>query len=365
MMHRAGSGDRGTAIGATEDRGPGRRGVAVGWLLVLFAAGCGTPPPEVLEPLEPAPEGGGGAGGPGRVSIDAAAQLGAEYRIRRGDLLEVSVAGDPDTAKIVPVGPDGRLSYLYVGDVEAAGRTFQELREEIEMRLREGEIYREPHVAVLGREFAGNTVSILGAVKSPGRLVLTQETRLMDVIAQAGGFERETSGAFEQEVADLAGAVLIRGDRVVDLDFRRLFGTGAPDLSQNIAVQGGDTVYVPSFRNRLVYILGEVGSPRAVRYWDGLTVLGAIVEAGGFNTRASPGHVVVVRGGVREPRPYRANVSRIQTGRSSDIPLSPGDIVYVPASAVSRLQEISAKLIPVFNAVILEDQALRIGEARW
>lgn len=71
---------------------------------------------------------------------------------------------------------------------------------------------------------------------------------------------------------------------------------------------------------RPFYVLGEVRQPGEFAYTSGMTVLGAIAKAGGYDYRARKGEVVLIRVVKGEGVEYRA------TERT---PLEPGDIIKV------------------------------------
>lgn len=78
------------------------------------------------------------------------------------------------------------------------------------------------------------------------------------------------------------------------------------------------SVEVQTFRP--YYVLGEVRQPGEFPYTSGLTVLGAIARAGGYDYRAREGEVVLTRRVADETKEYRA---------TELTPLQPGDIVKV------------------------------------
>ena len=140
---------------------------------MLLAAGCGAVGLEELEPQpteEPPPR-----QEPPAIAVGPPVPHVIEpYRIKPLDVLEVSLLGEEDMTKRVVVAPDGRLSYFVASDIVAGERTFAELRAAIRERLKE--YFVDPQVCVTGREFAGNTVSILGQVrKSAAGLFLTRD----------------------------------------------------------------------------------------------------------------------------------------------------------------------------------------------
>ena len=83
------------------------------------------------------------------------------------------------------VRPDGFITFPLVGDLQAVGKTTQELAAEIQQKLRSYVI--DPHVTVLVREFRTVSVQVLGEVKTPGYYQVRAGARLLDVLGLAGG----------------------------------------------------------------------------------------------------------------------------------------------------------------------------------
>ena len=117
-----------------------RKFIFVAWATIL--AGCASTPPL------------GGAG----VEVLTASQLPVPtradlasstrpYLIGPYDKLSIDVFGVDDLKREVQIDASGRLSFPLVGVIKAAGRTPDELAEEIEDRLR-GRFVRQPQVTV-------------------------------------------------------------------------------------------------------------------------------------------------------------------------------------------------------------------------
>ena len=92
-----------------------------------------------------------------------------EYILGPTDVVQVSVWRNPDLSVAVPIRPDGRISVPLVGDVQASGRTPEDLSSSIESRL--AEFIREPQVSIVvtgmnSHEFT-DRVRITGAVQAP------------------------------------------------------------------------------------------------------------------------------------------------------------------------------------------------------
>lgn len=168
------------------------------------------------------------------------------YQIKPGDMLDIAIIAEDDSFRQVVVGPDGRISYLTVRDMMAAGKTFARLREDLTAAL--GRYYVEPQVELTGKTFSGNTITVLGMVNKPGRYQLRQKTRLLDALALAGGLrERLTDFGVVSEAADLSRAVLIRGGDVMPVDFHNLLcGEPREIIRNNALVKPGDSIYIPA-----------------------------------------------------------------------------------------------------------------------
>ena len=128
------------------------------------------------------------AGRPGvrDSSAPALAQgVAAEYKLHAGDKIEISVWKEPDLQRSVNVRPDGRFSFPLTGDVVAAGRSVEEVRGDIENRLKK--YIPEPVVTVTAVETGGNRVYVIGQVARPGMFVMNPELNVLQALTLAGG----------------------------------------------------------------------------------------------------------------------------------------------------------------------------------
>ncbi len=152
-----------------------------------------------------------------------------EYRIVPGDILVLNFGpreGIPtDLVRQAEVRLDGRITVFPIGDVVAAGRTPVELQTEL-IRLLAGE-YRQPRVTVELVKSVANRVHVLGRVKKPGSQVVQSLPTLLQVIAEAGGFEDDAArnsvivmhrvGLGSVSVARIRAGHLLRGGGDVPL----------------------------------------------------------------------------------------------------------------------------------------------------
>jgi len=303
--------------------------------------------------------------------IEAAFELGPEfpsisapYRMKAGDVIEINILGEEDARREVVVGPDGRINYMSVADMQVSGKTFEEVRRELGERLKRD--YIDPRVTVSGNRYSGNTVTVLGVVSKPGQFEVREGMRLLDVIAAAGGIQMGLgSGGIYVDMhaaADLKRAILLRGERAVPVDFSALF-SGTPDdiVANNVPVRAGDTVYVPSgqsLENR-VFVLGMVRAPSVVRFTGGISFVEAIAEAGGMPVGSWERRAYVVRGRLASPTVIPVNLRAVLTGSAPDMVLAPGDIVFVPKTPLKKLDDIAGQIVPILGTI---DSSLNIRD---
>jgi polysaccharide export outer membrane protein len=250
------------------------------------------------------------------------------FRLGPGDVLEIEVMGDLTTQTTVTVGPDGKVYYDILPGIDVWGLTLPEARDRIGDGLKKY-IREKPVVTLALRTVASQQVWVLGRLNSPGVYALGRPTSLLDAVAEAGGLEGSTPvGGTYSESADLSHSFLIRDGHLIPVDFQRLLRGG--DLSQNVYLQTGDFIFVPSLRSAQVHVIGAVLQPRSERMTGSLTVIQAIALAGGTVPDACLRNVAILRGSLAHPQIAIVAVNKVLHGNAPDVRLEPGDIVYVP-----------------------------------
>ena len=109
------------------------------------------------------------------------------------DTIEVSVFGVPDLSREMQVDASGRISMPLVGELDAGGRTADELATVIEASLT-GRYVRNPDVTVNIKSLVSQVVAIDGQVVEPGLYPVTNQMTLLRAVASAKGlseFARE------------------------------------------------------------------------------------------------------------------------------------------------------------------------------
>lgn len=172
--------------------------------------------------------------------IDPQAQAVEAYRIGVDDVIRVAVWQNPDLNVTVPVRPDGRISVPLVGDIEAGGRTPEEVAAEITGKL--GTFVRNPQVTVIVDQLRSHEylarVRVTGAVRTPISVPYRQGMTVLDAVLAAGG-TNEFAAADRTELYRKEGestrAYAVRLDRILQKG----------ELATNYPVQPGDVITVP------------------------------------------------------------------------------------------------------------------------
>lgn len=242
-------------------------------------------------------------------------QVGAaDYIIGDGDLLQVSVWGVPELSGPVRVRPDGKITLPAAGDVAASGLSPSQLSEKLGKIL--VDFVKKPIVTVTVAEITNNKVYVAGGGGPAAVVRLPGRTTLFKFLCSLGALER----------ADLRHAYLMRGGQKLKTNLHDLYVGG--DISRDIELQPEDVVFIPTNELSKVYVVGAVKQPMFIHFRDGMKVLDAILEAGGFNEYAKENNVVITRADATK---VRVKVKDLMQGKENaqNVPLLPGDYVTV------------------------------------
>ncbi len=200
------------------------------WLLFLGAialSGCSN-----MTPTSPIDE--------ATLASESGSVSTKEYRIGADDQVQVNVWKNPELSMAMPVRPDGKISLPLIGDVQAGGRTPDEVAAEIKEKL--SEYVRDPNVTVILSELRNHEyisrVRVTGAVQQPISLPYRQGMTVLDAILAAGGIN---------EFASPDRAMLYRKNsnetKVYQIHLGGILQEGK--LTTNYELRPGDIITVP------------------------------------------------------------------------------------------------------------------------
>ncbi len=243
-------------------------------------------------------------------------------RVGSGDVLRVTVFGQPDLSAEVGVNDKGVLTLPLIGGVEVTGLTTSEISARVADALRKGQYLRNPEVSVEVVQLRSQMVSVLGEVSRPGRYPIPGHLSVLELLATAGGLTTQA----DQTVTLLRRKTDNSGTNSTESDVRipiLLGETKATERSPlDVELNSGDVVYVN--KKKLFYIHGEVNRPGSYPMEQDMNVMRAISLGGGMTQRASQRRIYINR-----EMPDKG-VEEIKAKLTD--PVMPGDVVYVNES---------------------------------
>jgi polysaccharide export outer membrane protein len=211
---------------------------------------------------------------------------------------------------------------------------------ELQNRLKDGygAHFMDPWVVVQLQEPLSRPLYLLGEFNQPGIVHMTGATNVIQALGAGHGL---SANAYTR------GARLIREDRIVAVDIHALLNRGRMD--QNVWLEPNDTVFVPSQADLRIYVLGAVEQPGAQQFSNAAPTLGEAISRSGGPRRgeAQMQQVRVIR--ANSPLSgelFVVDFTRILAGEAMDMPLEPGDIVYMPVNGIGGWNDVIKAISP-------------------
>lgn len=193
-------------------------------------------------------------------------------------------------------------------------------------------------------------VLVMGEVARPGAFTLPEGSRILDLLALAGGLKTNIS---QQEIVITRQET--EGEQVWITTYQALMSNQS---EHNLLLAGGDVVFVPEL-SRQVLVLGEVTRPGVYTIYEGARVLDAIAMADGPTERANLGAVGIYRGeDLTVPSTLAVGQERVlfQGDARENPEIMGGDIIYVPETAKPDWNKILGLMsgVRTFQQIIID-----------
>ncbi len=159
------------------------------------------------------------------------------YLIGVSDVVRITVWRDPSLSTETAVRPDGAITVPLAGEIGVAGRTTNQVKEQLERRL--SAYLKEAVVTVAVVEVNSYRFTVAGNVEHPGMFTPRYYVTVAEAVALAGGPNRYASPAEIVLIRPRASQSPAR----IPINYPRILSGERPD--QNIVVLAGDTVQVP------------------------------------------------------------------------------------------------------------------------
>ena len=253
------------------------------------------------------------------LSDSAAAAKPAEpllteiYRVGFGDVLDIRLINSPNNkSTLFTVLPSGAIDFPVAGGaIIVAGMTTEEIQFRIATELKKRAVEENAQVSVGVRQYASHSVIVNGLVVNPGTRYLRREAVPLYVVLA------------ESQLRNDAGRVVImRGG-----------SSGQPlELNEpqtlNMIVQSGDVISVSNKPEEFYYIGGRINFPGQKVFKPGITLLQAILAAGGVPLKEN--RIELSRAGTDgRLTTVRYRIKDIKGGSVEDPKLQPGDRIEI------------------------------------
>lgn len=261
-----------------------------------------------------------------------------------GDQVQLESISTATNTYTLTVDATGALHVPLAGDVLVGDLTLSDAEAKLTKALQRYDKFVRVNLTIAVA--AGHTVTVLGAVTTPGVVTLTPGARLDDVLLKAGG--EITTVLDNGEIvsgSDLDSAQLVRGGKPLPVDFRRAM---SGDPLHNVFIYPADHIYVPPERGRQIIMLG-IGGNTVFQWAPGMRLTEALARGGGVPPLGDKDDVRVIRGPMEAPRVYQSSLRDIVDGETYDVELYPGDIIWVEDHWIEDLGEVMNVISPILG----------------
>jgi protein involved in polysaccharide export with SLBB domain/Tfp pilus assembly protein PilF len=250
---------------------------------------------------------------PNATTLDEAA-LVKTYRVGVGDVLDIRLMNTPTTrSTLYTVMEGGLIEYpLAGGPLTVNGMTTEEINARLSAELKRRAVNQGLNeILVTVRDYASHNVVISGLVNSPGMRILHREAvPLYVVLADA------------QPRTEASRALIMRASGQVAVDL-------TDPAQMNMLVRPGDVITVSARPPQFYYLGGKIMTPGQKPFQPGITLVQAILAAGGFE-RAKGDVIEVSREGADgRLTTTKYKLKEIRAGKVPDPRLQPGDRIEV------------------------------------
>jgi protein involved in polysaccharide export with SLBB domain len=239
----------------------------------------------------------------------------SEYVVGPGDTLQIQLVGSTKGRYALVVGRDGRINIPDLGPIEVGGQRFEDMRNNLEERIREQVIGTQ--VSVTMGELRSIRVFVLGEAQVPGSYTVGGLSTITNALFVSGGVKN---------IGSLRNIQLKRGGHTVTtLDLYDLLLKG--DTSADARLLPGDVIFIPPI-GATVGIGGEVRRPAIYELKRESTVTELVQLAGGLLPEADPTRATLER--VNAQRQKVIVDVNLSNATGSNLTLQAGDTLRVP-----------------------------------
>ncbi|ELM3617332.1 SLBB domain-containing protein [Aeromonas sobria] len=267
-----------------------------------------------------------------------------DYMMGPGDEIRVQLYGKENAVYTLAIGREGFIDFPSLGPIAASGQTFQQLRTELENRIKEQKIGVEAFISF--GALRTMQVFVMGDAYRPGAYNVNGMATVTQALQAAGGIDT---------VGSLRKLQIKRGGhKVIDVDLYKMLVWG--DTSQDIRLRSGDTVFIPA-KGSEVSIDGLVKRPAIYELSGPAALVNVLGLAGGMKAAALK-EVSVTRYGENGMRVFTLNLS---SQHDQQFVVRDGDKITVKPSTTEYSQAVMVKGAVVRDGAFSFQPGMRIS----
>jgi polysaccharide biosynthesis/export protein len=183
------------------------------------------------------------------------------YHLRKGDSADLEFSFSPEFNQSIAVQPDGYVTLKEVGSLHVEGQTVPDLAATVQHAY--AQILHDPVVTIKLKNFEMPYFIASGELGKPGKYDLRSDLTVTQAVAIAGGFNEKSKHSQVVLFRPLAGG----GFQAKVIDVKKLLATR--NLSEDLTLQPGDTLYVP--QNRISKLRPYLPVPNVGAYYNPAT----------------------------------------------------------------------------------------------
>jgi polysaccharide export outer membrane protein len=276
-------------------------------------------------------------------AVEGVSENTLERKLIAGDRIQIKVNRFEEYSGVFAVNPEGLIEHPLLGNVRARGYSVEEFEQnftrqlakyvrqpEVNVSLRTGMAEESPQAMVAAQE----EIYLMGEISTPGAYTYQPGITLLQLLAKAGGAithpMKDYIGNVRSTGANMRNVSVFRSTgETIKVNVEQIQKTG--DQSQNVELFPGDTIFIPAGTGGQFSVLGQVKRPGPYPVEGKITLMEALVQAGGFGPNGSLKNIRVVRTQSEDPQAYRVNLWEIlKGGRLEQIPyIQAGDAIFV------------------------------------
>ena len=278
---------------------------------------------------------------PAQVEALSESAAADRYILGPGDVMSLKVWKRPEVSDPeIIIGPDGIITVPRIGFIQASGRTREDIAAEITEKLRR--YYSNPEVSLAVTVYKNNKAFVLGRVEHPGVVTFPGKGTLLEALSMAGGYSTEAEDTY------LTKCAIIRGkNTIIWIDLNDLLQNG--NMALNARIKNNDVIFIPESQTELVYVMGEVYKPGVFPLTGRLTLMDALMMAGGPTENANTDKLFMIRPkgngkGVVQEISLR---HMLETGDfSKNYLMKDNDVIFVAEKGISKFNYVMKQILP-------------------